>query len=275
MGYASQLTSEYNARLELLTVLERARMLSADPDDDDGFPLRDVADTNSDAEDGKSLLSAVSAPSSGTSRLLRFSNITGVLPAADRGRFERMVFRATRGNCYMRFSEIEEPINDPVTGSPKKKSCLSSFTKAPTWKPNWKKICDAFSAHLYAVPDIDDPAELSRLMRETTTDLEEREQVMKRNQENCEKLLGAISTQIINWKWTVQREKSVYHNLNHFKSPASGLLRVEGWVVASALNRVADAIRKVHDDMDNSSRRPPTPCAAASEAHVAGASHAL
>jgi len=264
VGYGSQLTSEYNARLELLTVLQKARMLAADPAAEDGFPMMDVAAPDSGRNSGgdTSPLLDVSESgnqnSRGSSRLLRFSSITGVLPAADRIRFERMAFRATRGNCYMRFSEIEEPINDPVTGKPENKVVFILFYQSPYIESKLKKICDAFGAHLYEVPDIDDASELERRMSETSTDLEEREHVMKRNQENTEKLLAAISTQIVNWKWTVRREKMVYHNLNHFKSPASGLLRVEGWVVASALNHVADAIRKVHDDMDSSSRRPPT-----------------
>ena len=37
---------------------------------------------------------------------LTFSNITGVLSISDRARFERMVFRSTRGNCFVRFSDM-------------------------------------------------------------------------------------------------------------------------------------------------------------------------
>jgi V-type H+-transporting ATPase subunit a len=43
-------------------------------------------------------------------RDIRFRYITGVVPAMERVAFERMVFRATRGNCYMRFAEIDEPL---------------------------------------------------------------------------------------------------------------------------------------------------------------------
>eukprot|EP01032_Pedospumella_encystans_P029848 gene29848-33692_t len=31
---------------------------------------------------------------------MTFSNIAGVIPSADRVRFERMLYRSTRGNCY-------------------------------------------------------------------------------------------------------------------------------------------------------------------------------
>jgi V-type H+-transporting ATPase subunit a len=43
---------------------------------------------------------------------ITFSNIAGVLVASDKARFERMLFRATRGNCYVRFAEIEEDLID-------------------------------------------------------------------------------------------------------------------------------------------------------------------
>jgi len=37
---------------------------------------------------------------------MTFSNIAGVLAVEDKNRFERMLFRATRGNCYVRFSAL-------------------------------------------------------------------------------------------------------------------------------------------------------------------------
>ena len=39
---------------------------------------------------------------------MRFSSLTGVIPQVEKGRFERMLFRATRGNCFPHFMEIEQ-----------------------------------------------------------------------------------------------------------------------------------------------------------------------
>lgn len=47
---------------------------------------------------------------------MRFSYLAGVVDAENRSRLERQLFRTTRGNCYVRFAEIREPIRDPVTG---------------------------------------------------------------------------------------------------------------------------------------------------------------
>lgn len=35
---------------------------------------------------------------------LTFSNIAGVIPLTDQARFDKMLYRATRGNCYVKFS---------------------------------------------------------------------------------------------------------------------------------------------------------------------------
>jgi V-type H+-transporting ATPase subunit a len=50
---------------------------------------------------------------------MRFRFVMGVVGLADRVRFERMIFRVTRGNCYMRFSSIDDhSLVDPKTNKP-------------------------------------------------------------------------------------------------------------------------------------------------------------
>jgi V-type H+-transporting ATPase subunit a len=46
--------------------------------------------------------------------------------------------------------------------------------------------------------------------------------------------------------WLVVREKSVYHTLNMFKPDYQGMLRGEGWVVASAFNKARATINEAH-----------------------------
>jgi hypothetical protein len=41
-----------------------------------------------------------------------FSNLAGVLLTADKERFARTVFRATRGNTYTQFKDIEDPLRE-------------------------------------------------------------------------------------------------------------------------------------------------------------------
>lgn len=62
----------------------------------------------------RSFLSVPPQPNRDTD--MKFSYMAGVVGADDRSRFERQLFRTTRGNCYVRFAEIEQPISDPATG---------------------------------------------------------------------------------------------------------------------------------------------------------------
>ena len=60
---------------------------------------------------------------------MKFSYMAGVVGADDRSRFERQLFRTTRGNCYVRFAEIEQPISDPATGEQVMKLVFIVFYK--------------------------------------------------------------------------------------------------------------------------------------------------
>lgn len=60
---------------------------------------------------------------------MKFSYIAGVVDAIDRTRFERQLFRTMRGNCYVRFAEIEQAILDPVTGESVMKLVFIIFYK--------------------------------------------------------------------------------------------------------------------------------------------------
>lgn len=60
---------------------------------------------------------------------MKFSYIAGVVDADDRNRFERQLFRTTRGNCYVRFAAIDNPISDPSTGESVMKLVFIVFYK--------------------------------------------------------------------------------------------------------------------------------------------------
>ena len=92
----------------------------------------------------------------GDDNALRFRNITGVVPADERLKFERMVFRTTRGNCFMRFSPIEELLIDPSSGHPVEKHAFVIFFQSTFIENKLRKICDAFHARLYTLPSMED-----------------------------------------------------------------------------------------------------------------------
>ena len=87
--------------------------------------------------------------------------------------------------------------------------------------------------------DFEDTAAVGRTMRETALELEDHGQVIRKNRENCVALLRDVARYVETWKWTVTREKAIYHTLNLFTADVPTVLRAEGWVVASARDTVA------------------------------------
>jgi V-type H+-transporting ATPase subunit a len=185
--------------------------------------------------------------------ILRFRNITGVVPADERLKFERMIFRTTRGNCFTRFSPIEELIVDPSSGNPVEKVAFVIFFQSNFIENKLRKICDAFHARLYTLPSMDDRTAIANLIQNNNAELNQSSHILRRNRESCVLLCRDIAENLEPWKWSVLQEKSTYHTLNMFKADVSGMLRAEGWVIKSALESVRREVTRAHNADDGKS----------------------
>jgi V-type H+-transporting ATPase subunit a len=168
-----------------------------------------------------------------------FSNIAGVLPSAERVRFERMLFRATRGNCYVRFSPLPRSAVD-AQGQAIPKICFIIFYKSTSIENKIKKICDAFSASRYELRDLNNAHLMSVQMQENQRELNDAKIILDKNTEARRRICVELADTVENWLWIARREKGIYHSLNLFKNDVAGKLPDEQLVgiVASVFNRV-------------------------------------
>ena len=242
--YSEKLTIEYNEKVELQEVLEKARRFFMT----DAPRLAVSEMTTSRTSDNQANL--LDSEGARPDLDMRFSSITGVVATEEKNRFERMIFRATRGNCYVRFAPIQQPITDPETGTMLEKSVFIIFYKSESIEIKLKKICDAFQAHRYSLPDMDDAASVDRMLTENAQELVDSRTVLLKNQDTRYRLCQMLAKHTERWSWIVLREKAVYHSLNMFKADVSGMLRGEGWVVAENLYEVKEAVERAHANMD-------------------------
>jgi len=178
-----------------------------------------------------------------------FTNISGVVPTEDRHRFERMLFRATRGNCYIRFSPLPSKALDSE-GKRIKKYCFIIFFKSPSLETKIKRICDAFQANRYELP-LTKISELDARMASNQREIEDAQMILEKSKEQKFKLCSELALHVEGWLWVVRREKSTYHTLNLFKSDVAGnaVLRGKGWILTSQLKKAKVAIRRAHKQM--------------------------
>jgi V-type H+-transporting ATPase subunit a len=227
-GYHANLTREYNERVELKHVLSKARLFFS-PE-----YQTEAREVYADPEVAMPLVE----------RICKFNFVTGVVSAENKSNFERQIFRSTRGNCLMRFEDIEEEILDPQTGLAVNKVVFIIFFQAPSIEPKLRRSCDAFGAHRYDIPDLDNVEEVDELMLNTRSDIDDRARVLKRNRDNLMQLLREdIAVQLEQWHCVIKREKAVFHTLNMFKTDVPGFLRGEAWVVSESAVAAAAILR--------------------------------
>ena len=154
-SYSEKLTTEYNEKVELQEVLEKARrffMTDAPRLAVSELTTGGTRDSGPQVASNQAGLLDAAESAIRPNLDMRFSSITGVVATEEKNRFERMIFRATRGNCYVRFAPIKQPITDPETGQLLEKSVFIIFYKSESIEVKLKKICDAFAAHRYSLP---------------------------------------------------------------------------------------------------------------------------
>ena len=250
-NYSEKLTTEYNEKVELQEVLEKARrFFMTDAPRLAVSELTTGGTRDSNVASNQANLLDTEGSATRPNLDMRFSSITGVVATEEKNRFERMIFRATRGNCYVRFAPIKQPITDPETGVLLEKSVFIIFYKSESIEVKLKKICDAFAAHRYSLPDMDDAPSVDRMLTENAQELVDSRTVLLKNQDTRYRLCQMLAKHTERWTWIVLREKAVYHTLNMFKADVSGMLRGEGWVVAESSDSVRESVNKAHANMD-------------------------
>jgi len=242
-NYSEKLTIEYNEKVELQEVLEKARRFFMT--DAPRLAVSQITQGRDNKRDN--LLGEMNT---GRDMDMRFSSITGVVSTEEKARFERMIFRATRGNCFVRFAPIKQPITDPESGELIEKSVFIVFYKSVSIESKLKKICDAFQAHRYTLPDMDDSASVDTMMTENAQELVDSRTVLLKNQDTRFRLCQMLAKSTEKWTWVVLKEKAIYHSLNMFKADVAGMLRGEGWVLTCSMGDAKDAVNRAHANMD-------------------------
>ncbi|CDF37631.1 unnamed protein product [Chondrus crispus] len=157
--------------------------------------------------------------------------------------FERVLFRATRGNCLVRFAEIPEPLVDPASGESVEKSAFMVFFSGSEVKSKVAKICQAFAANLYNFPE--DFVAQSTAYQQCLERLADLDTVINTTTVQRSATLHEIAAELPLWDEKVRREKAVFYTLNMLNYDTSNALFIaEVWAPTSALDSVRTALNK-------------------------------
>lgn len=160
-------------------------------------------------EDTSGLLELRAIPAFMTGKL---GFTAGVIHRERMASFERLLWRVCRGNVYLKFSEMDTLLEDPVTKEEIKKNIFIIFYQGEQLRLKIKKICDGFRATIYPCPE--PAAERKEMLASVNVRLEDLITVITQTDSHRQRLLQEAATNWHSWVIKVQKMKAVYHVLN-------------------------------------------------------------
>ncbi|XP_050421597.1 V-type proton ATPase 116 kDa subunit a 1 isoform X2 [Adelges cooleyi] len=172
-----------------------------------------------------------------------FRFVAGVILRERIPAFERMLWRACRGNVFLRQAEIETPLEDPSTGDQVHKSVFIIFFQGDQLKSRVRKICEGFRATLYPCPEA--PSQRREMAMGVMTRIEDLNTVLGQTQDHRHRVLVAAAKNIKNWFIKVVKIKAIYHTLNLFNLDVTQkCLIAECWVPLLDVETIQLALRR-------------------------------
>lgn len=238
---SERLQRSHSELVELQLVLEKAGAFF-DEARIEGSSLHEAANPLSGGGDMSSpLLESQGATGGREIGMARLGFVAGVIPQEKISAFERVLFRATRGNMFLKQAAVGSVV-DPTSGEKMEKSVFMVFFAGDNARTKILKICEAFSASRYPFPE-----EVSRqhqMHGEVSSRIQELQTTNEAALRHRENVLQGIASNLKTWSIQVKREKSVYHQLNKLSIDVTRkCLVAEAWCPIMARTRVQDALR--------------------------------
>ncbi|KAF5289211.1 hypothetical protein FQR65_LT00099 [Abscondita terminalis] len=198
---AVNLKSNFLELTELRHVLDKTRAFFSEQDEMNGSTMENRALIPDDVQNTSTIGG-------------RLGFVAGVINRERVPAFERMLWRISRGNVFLRQAEIEKPLEDPATGNKMHKTVFAAFFQGEQLKTRIKKVCAGFHASLYACPNT--KAERIELENGLRTRLEDLNLVLNQTQDHRQRVLTSVAKELQNWSVMVRKMKAIYHTLNLF-----------------------------------------------------------
>uniref|UniRef100_A0A7N0T9V3 V-type proton ATPase subunit a n=1 Tax=Kalanchoe fedtschenkoi TaxID=63787 RepID=A0A7N0T9V3_KALFE len=248
---SEKLQQSYNELLEFKLVLQKAGgFLSSSK----GHPVAEEREldenifSNHNYIETASMLEQEMRPESSNQSGLRF--ISGIICKSKALRFERMLFRSTRGNMLFNQAPAGETIMDPVTSEMVEKIVFVVFFSGEQARSKIIKICEAFGANCYPVPE--DTTKQRQISGEVISRLSELEATLDAGIRHRNKALASIGSQLAKWSDLVRREKAVYDTLNMLNFDVTKKCLVgEGWCPIHAKVKIQEALQRATFDSNS------------------------
>ncbi|XP_031118442.1 V-type proton ATPase subunit a2-like [Ipomoea triloba] len=249
-GNSEKLERSYNELLEYRLVMQKAGEFFHSAQSSASAQQRQFEEHNLVEGSIDSPLLLEQTMSADPSKQVKLGYVSGLVSREKSMAFERILFRATRGNVFLKQVVLDDTVIDPVSGEKVEKNVFITFYSGERARNKILKICDAFGANRY--PFMDDIGKQYQIITEVSGKLSELKTTIQVGQAHKENLLKAIAFEFEQWNLLVKKEKSVYHTLNMLNFDVTKKCLVgEGWCPIFATSQIQNALHKAALDCNS------------------------
>ncbi|KAL2231641.1 UNVERIFIED_CONTAM: V-type proton ATPase subunit a3 [Sesamum indicum] len=242
-----KLQRSYNELMEYKLVLQKAGEFFNSALSSAEARQREYASHQSGEESLETPLLSELETANDLSKHVKLGFIAGLVTREKSMAFERILFRATRGNVFLKQAVVDEPVIDPVSGEKVEKNVFVVFFSGERAKNKILKICEAFGANRYSFSE--DVSKKTQMITEVSGRLSELKSTIDAGAVHRGNLLQTIGEQFEQWNLLVRKEKAIYHTLNMLSIDVTKkCLVAEGWSPVFATKQIQEALhRATHD----------------------------
>uniref|UniRef100_A0A1A9WZJ6 V-type proton ATPase subunit a n=1 Tax=Glossina brevipalpis TaxID=37001 RepID=A0A1A9WZJ6_9MUSC len=173
----------------------------------------------------------------------QLSFVAGVIKLEKLFVFERMLWRISRGNIFLRRSDFSNLVKDPETGQWISKSVFVAFFQGEQLKQRVKKVCAGFHAAIYPCPS--SQQERRQMLDDIYLRLQDLRMVLNTTADHRSRVLIAASRNLATWSIMIKKMKAIFHTLNMFNLDVTNKCLIgEAWVPFKDLPIVQNALNQ-------------------------------
>ena len=205
--------------------------------------LRTTASESSDVESNDAFARSI--------RQMNLGFITGVIGRKKMPIFERILWRSLRGNLYMNYAEIEEPIMDAISGENITKNAFIVFAHGNETRQKVRKICESLGATLYEIDEKSEKRKEASL--QVLSRIEDVNNVLFNTNQAIKGELSVLAETLESWLLLVRKEMTIFHTLNQFNFDSNRkCLIAEAWCPSNSITQIGMVLHSASETVGGS-----------------------
>lgn len=181
---------------------------------------------------------------------ISIGHIAGTILKEEQDRFNRLIFRATRGNAIVCFKEFTKPIVNYFGVEQMKTVYVIVFQEGEFIRDRICKICDSFLGDRYEIPE----SGFTDKLHDLETKIRDARKILANTREETRKFLvmtnemeNEDSSAVIVYEWFIVKERNIFITLNKLKT-GDRLFFGLYWIPNTKLRIVNDEVYKMKEN---------------------------